>query len=171
MGIPCRNPPYHTELTNKEVFYPPLEPCPLTIRVENKNFLKFFKFFCFLLLTSTNDCVIIIGRDKKAQRSGCGAAGSALPWGGRGRKFKSCHSDQNRRFNRTSDFLYFTGFFGFFGIYTASKTSAIFLPKIGSKSGTTTCLTTFVAKKLYTIRVFVTLRFSFLCKMTAVLCF
>ena len=27
-------------------------------------------------------------------RSGCGAAGSALPWGGRGRKFKSCHSDQ-----------------------------------------------------------------------------
>ena len=26
--------------------------------------------------------------------SGCGAAGSALPWGGRGRKFKSCHSDQ-----------------------------------------------------------------------------
>ena len=28
-------------------------------------------------------------------------------WGGRGRKFKSCHSDQNRRFNRTSDFLLF----------------------------------------------------------------
>ena len=26
--------------------------------------------------------------------SGCGAAGSALPWGGRGRKFKSCRSDQ-----------------------------------------------------------------------------
>ena len=26
--------------------------------------------------------------------SGCGAVGSALPWGGRGRKFKSCHSDQ-----------------------------------------------------------------------------
>ncbi len=25
--------------------------------------------------------------------SGCGAVGSALPWGGRGRKFKSCHSD------------------------------------------------------------------------------
>ena len=25
--------------------------------------------------------------------SGCGADGSALPWGGRGRKFKSCHSD------------------------------------------------------------------------------
>ena len=29
-------------------------------------------------------------------RSGCGAVGSALPWGGRGRKFKSCHSDQNK---------------------------------------------------------------------------
>lgn len=27
-------------------------------------------------------------------RSGCGAVGSALPWGGRGRTFKSCHSDQ-----------------------------------------------------------------------------
>ena len=25
--------------------------------------------------------------------SGCGAAGSALDWGSRGRKFKSCHSD------------------------------------------------------------------------------
>lgn len=26
--------------------------------------------------------------------SGCGAVGSALPWGGRGRLFKSGHSDQ-----------------------------------------------------------------------------
>ena len=26
--------------------------------------------------------------------SGCGADGSALPWGGRGRWFKSSHSDQ-----------------------------------------------------------------------------
>ena len=30
----------------------------------------------------------------KQMKSGCGAGGSALPWGGRGRKFKSCHSDQ-----------------------------------------------------------------------------
>ena len=30
-------------------------------------------------------------------KSGCGAVGSALPWGGRGRKFKSCHSDQQKR--------------------------------------------------------------------------
>ena len=29
-------------------------------------------------------------------KSGCGAVGSALPWGGRGRKFKSCHSDQDK---------------------------------------------------------------------------
>ena len=85
-------------------------------------------------------------------------------WGGRGRKFKSCHSDQNRRFNRTSDFLYFTGFFGLLSVCTASKTSAIFLPKIGSKSGTTTCLTTFVTKKLYSIRVFNTLQFLFYAK-------
>ena len=38
------------------------------------------------------------GEKKGAMRCiidlGCGAAGSALPWGGRGRKFKSCHSDQ-----------------------------------------------------------------------------
>ena len=39
--------------------------------------------------------------------SGCGAVGSALPWGGRGRKFKSCHSDQKRRFARVS-FLFST---------------------------------------------------------------
>ena len=28
--------------------------------------------------------------------TGCGAVGSALPWGGRGRGFKSRHSDQLR---------------------------------------------------------------------------
>ena len=61
-------------------------------------------------------------------------------------------------------FLYFTGFFGLLGVHTASKSSAIFLPKIGSKSGTTTCLTTFVTKKLYFIRVFDTLRFLFYAK-------
>ena len=59
---------------------------------------------------------------------------------------------------------YFTGFFGLLGDCTASKTSAIFLLKIGSKSGTTTYLTTFVTKKLYSIRVFGTLRFSFYAK-------
>ena len=44
-------------------------------------------------------------------RSGCGAVGSALPWGGRGRKFKSCHSDQIKP--KTNRFrLYFLHFRG-----------------------------------------------------------
>ena len=66
--------------------------------------------------------------------------------------------------NEPPNFLYFTGFFGLFGVCTASKSSAIFLPKIGSKSATTTCLTTFVMKKLYIIRVFGTFRFLFYAK-------
>ena len=66
--------------------------------------------------------------------------------------------------NEPPNFLYFTGFFGLFGDCTASKTSAIFLLKIGSKLGTTTCLTTFVTKKLYSIRVFGTFRFLFYAK-------
>ena len=33
------------------------------------------------------------------------AAGSALPWGGRGRKFKSCHSDQKSGVVRFPIFL------------------------------------------------------------------
>ena len=41
--------------------------------------------------------------------SGCGAVGSALPWGGRGRTFKSCHSDQIK--SKTNRFrLYFLHF-------------------------------------------------------------
>ena len=35
-------------------------------------------------------------KQENNQKSGCGAGGSALPWGGRGRKFKSCHSDQKK---------------------------------------------------------------------------
>ena len=66
--------------------------------------------------------------------------------------------------NEPPNFLYFTGFFGLLGVCTVSKTSAIFLPKIGSKSGTTTCWTTFVTKKLYSIRVFDTSRFLFYAK-------
>ena len=39
--------------------------------------------------------------------SGCSAAGSALDWGSRGRKFKSCHSD-----HVVTDFVSFvTAFF------------------------------------------------------------
>ena len=66
--------------------------------------------------------------------------------------------------NEPPNFLYFTGFFGILGACTASKMSAIFLLKIVSKIGTTTCLTTFVTKKLYSIRVFDTLRFLFYAK-------
>ena len=51
---------------------------------------NFSQLFSIFLLTFNFRCAIIY----KSQRSGCGAAGSALPWGGRGRKFKSCHSDQ-----------------------------------------------------------------------------
>ena len=32
----------------------------------------------------------------RSHKSGCGAVGSALPWGGRGRTFKSCHSDPRK---------------------------------------------------------------------------
>ena len=51
-------------------------------------------------LTEQKLCAIItpLSRRQRDPRlvSGCGADGSALPWGGRGRKFKSCHSDQIR---------------------------------------------------------------------------
>ena len=63
--------------------------------------------------------------------------------------------------NEPPNFLYFTGFFGLLGVYTVLKTSAIFLPKIASKSGLTTCLTTFGAKRLYPIMVFGTFGFLF----------
>ena len=37
--------------------------------------------------------------------SGCGAVGSALPWGGRGRGFKSRHSDQNSAVEKLRNFF------------------------------------------------------------------
>ena len=37
--------------------------------------------------------------------SGCGAVGSALDWGSRGRKFKSCHSDHKGYFSVALVFL------------------------------------------------------------------
>ena len=53
----------------------------------------------------------IIVECRKEATSGCGAVGSALPWGGRGRKFKSCHSDQIKP--KTNRFrLYFLHFRG-----------------------------------------------------------
>ena len=46
-------------------------------------------------------------------------------WGGRGRKFKSCHSTR-RRFARISSFLLFSPFFSFFHVYKVL--TAIFIP-------------------------------------------
>ncbi len=51
-----------------------------------------FAFFCKKDLTRSAVYVTI----HRSQKSGCGAVGSALPWGGRGRTFKSCHSDQRK---------------------------------------------------------------------------
>ena len=41
--------------------------------------------------------------------------GAKTRWGGRGRKFKSCHSDQESEDDKSSDFLYFTRVFRTFG--------------------------------------------------------
>ena len=66
-------------------------------------------------------------------------------WGGRGRTFKSCHSDQNRRFNRTSDFLLFSLVFSQMLVFSwfcvclyLSILGAFFIAFLGP----TTCLTT-----------------------------
>ena len=39
--------------------------------------------------------------------TGCGAVGSALPWGGRGRGFKSRHSDQPNAVSELTEAAYF----------------------------------------------------------------
>ena len=68
--------------------------------------------------------------------SGCGAVGSALPWVGRGRKFKSCHSDQIKP--KTNRFrLYFLHFRGKIVCF-----SATFIPPEIPKNFLTTYLTT-----------------------------
>ena len=46
--------------------------------------------------------------------SGCGAVGSVLPWGGRGRRFKSGHSDQRKP-------TQFRGFFGIAWVFCVSE--------------------------------------------------
>ena len=64
--------------------------------------------------------------------SGCGAAGSALPWGGRGRWFKSSHSDQIKPNNFCCSALFILiGWFSTSGIYHpgwwASKKATVWL--------------------------------------------
>ena len=53
---------------------------------------KLFEFLVYFIIDFLN----LFWYNNKAVKaiSGCGAAGSALDWGSRGRKFKSCHSDQ-----------------------------------------------------------------------------
>ena len=80
--------------------------------LENLRF--FFSFFKKSIDKQKSVCYNI-KVDPMGWRSGCGAAGSALPWGGRGRKFKSCHSDQKSGFVRVPIFLVFIDFFRTFG--------------------------------------------------------
>ena len=63
------------------------------------------------------------------QVTGCGAVGSALPWGGRGRKFKSCHSDQ-----KTGDVKspVFFSFYGTFSKLEVAKSGAVRLSETRS---------------------------------------
>lgn len=67
-----------------------------------KFYSEFSKSFLKILLTSYRLCAII------ANASGCGAVGSALPWGGRGRWFKSSHSDQKVRWLLNFRTFYFS---------------------------------------------------------------
>ena len=56
--------------------------------------------------------------NKNNRISGCGAAGSALDWGSRGRGFKSRHSDQLECSYRISASCKSTRFFMFFRTFT-----------------------------------------------------
>ena len=125
-------------------------------------FIYFFKMFYIFLkkaLTQRLKCAIIPKSEAVPQNKNLGVAQLVARYLGVVEAASSSLVTQTSSevHNEPPNFLYFTGFFGLFGDCTASKTSAIFLPKIGSKSGTTTCLTTFVTKKLYSIRLFGTL--------------
>ena len=79
-----------------------------------------------------------------AIKSGCGAVGSALPWGGRGRKFKSCHSDQKGDSSESPFFFVFrpkSRVFSHFSVALHPNASAKSNHIEPQKSGLTTCLT------------------------------
>ena len=57
--------------------------------------------------------------------SGCGAAGSALDWGSRGRKFKSCHSDHKNAVKTGKSNLYGIFVFSFF-IFSCALNHAVY---------------------------------------------
>ena len=84
-GIPFyRVPPPKYPHFSPEIFY------FQKISPKIKKALDFCKRKCYNILGYRS-------RHRKIVISGCGAVGSALPWGGRGRKFKSCHSDQKKQ--------------------------------------------------------------------------
>lgn len=58
-------------------------------------------------------------------KSGCSAAGSVLDWGSRGRRFKSCHSDQIKPFFRWKERL----FCNLFDVFKILKTALKSKPK------------------------------------------
>ena len=76
-----------------------------------------FEIFWFWYLQSKARCDILF---RLKSMTGCGAVGSALDWGSRGREFKSRHSDQykileNGFIARFSGILFFS--FYCFGLY------------------------------------------------------
>ena len=105
---------------------------------ENKRGWKDAKnlfFFCRKDLTNEKVCAIILRSTRMGWRSGCGAAGSALPWGGRGRKFKSCHSDQKsvRMYNSCGFFLLFLFIFNTFQTFFLFTTFLVHTKYIQSR--------------------------------------
>lgn len=74
-------------------------PCPLR-----------FVELCFLQIFLDKAIQICYSNLARFIASGCSAAGSVLDWGSRGRRFKSCHSDQ-----KPPKSYGFGGFFAFPG--------------------------------------------------------
>ena len=79
VSIPCRG----LDMYEIVQYFGASSPHICALHIFTKNMKKH--------LTPRIECAIIIRLERA---SGCGAVGSALPWGGRGRWFKSSHSDQ-----------------------------------------------------------------------------
>ena len=90
-------------------------------------------------------------------------------WGGRGRKFKSCHSDQNRRFNRTSDFSLFYGLFRAFWCLHRLENVRYFFAKNRLKIGYDHMFDHICHEKAIFHKGFGHFSIFILCKMTAAL--
>ena len=91
-------------------------------------------------------------------------------WGGRGRKFKSCHSDQNRRFNRTSEFSLFYGLFRDFWYLHRLENVCYFFAQNRLKIGYDHMFDHICHEKAICHKAFRHFAILILCKMTAVLC-